>query len=84
MSMDADDIHLFPLDGYNDSENSSDESEHNDLIELIKWWTIGIICFLRSSRAMTIYKTPQIEDPLNKRPLWTVNMQGHAIRPGVF
>jgi hypothetical protein len=35
MSMDGDDIHLFPLVGYNDSENSSDESDNNDSIEVV-------------------------------------------------
>jgi hypothetical protein len=35
MSMDGDDIYLFPLDGYNDSENSSDESDDNDSVEVV-------------------------------------------------
>jgi hypothetical protein len=35
MAMDGDDIHLFHLDGYNDFENSSDESEGNDSIEVV-------------------------------------------------
>jgi hypothetical protein len=35
MSMDGNDIHLLPLDGYNDFENSSNESEENDSIEVV-------------------------------------------------
>jgi hypothetical protein len=35
MAMDGDDIHLLPLDGYNDFENSSDESDDNDSIEVV-------------------------------------------------
>jgi hypothetical protein len=35
MSMEDDDIHLLPLDGYNDFENSSNESEDNDSIEVV-------------------------------------------------
>jgi hypothetical protein len=35
MSMEDDEIHLLPLDGYNDFENSSNESEDNDSIEVV-------------------------------------------------
>jgi hypothetical protein len=38
---------------------------------------IGIICFCSS-----LWTNDSLQDPLNKRPSWTVNMQRHAIRLG--
>ena len=35
MSSNNDNIHLLPLDNYNDSENSSSESDDNDSVEVV-------------------------------------------------